>query len=143
MKKILGGPGADVCFECSGRTGGIGLAMHCGTPFPKVVAVGMYDGPADDLYLGEEFCRSAGQILHSRSGGYRLPPENPESGLYHRRWDIIRVHNVIIKLLHTGRLDVSGLITHRFSLDEAPQAYKLIDEGAAGMLKVIFDLTSK
>lgn len=142
VKRILGGPGADVCFECSGQAGGIGLAMHCGTPFPKVVAVGMYDGPADDLFLGEEFCRSAGQILHSRSGGYRLPPEDPGGGLYHRRWDIIRVHNVIIKLLHTGKLDVSGLITHRFPLDEAPQAYRLIDEGAEGMMKVIFDLTT-
>ena len=142
VKRILGGPGADVCFECSGKAGGIGLALHCGTPFPKVVAVGMYDGPADDLYLGEEFCRSAGQILHSRSGGYRLPPEDPGGGLYHRRWDIIRVHNVIIKLLHTGRLDVSGLITHRFPLEKAPQAYKLIDEGAQGMMKVIFDLTA-
>ena len=54
VKRILGGPGADVCFECSGQAGGIGLAMHCGTPFPKVIAVGMYDGPADDLYLGEK-----------------------------------------------------------------------------------------
>ena len=52
------------------------------------------------------------------------------------------MHNVIIKLLHTGKLDVSGLITHRFALEEAPQAYKLIDEGAEGMMKVIFDLTT-
>ncbi len=105
--------------------------------------MGMCDGPADDLYLGEEFCRNAGQNIHSRSSVYRLPPENSESGFYHRRWDIIRVHNVIIKLLHTGRLDVSGLITHRFPFEEAPQAYRLIDEGAAGMLKVVFDLTSE
>ena len=142
VKRILGGSGADVCFECSGRSGGIGLALHCGTPFPKVVAVGMYDGPADDLYLGEEFCRSAGQILHSRSGGYRLPPEDPTGGLYHRRWDIIRVHQVIIKLLHTGKLKVDGLITHRFPLEEAPEAYRLIDEGAEGVMKIIFDLTT-
>ena len=119
------------------------MALQGGTPFPKVVAVGMCDGPANDLYLGEEFCRNTGQILHSRSDGYRLPPENPESGLYLRRWDIIRIHNVIIKLLLTGRLDVSGLITHRIPLEEAPQANKLIDELAAEMLKVIFDLTSE
>ena len=110
--------------------------------FPQGRCRGNVRRAGDDLYLGEEFCRSAGQILHSRSGGYRLPPEDPGGGLYHRRWDIIRMHNVIIKLLHTGRLDVNGLITHRFPLEEAPQAYKLIDEGAQGMMKVIFDLTA-
>ena len=143
VKRILGGPGADVCFECSGQAGGIGLAMHCGTPFRKVVAVGMYDGPADDLYLGEKSSAAApGRFSIRAAAATGFLPRTPDSGLYHRRWDIIRVHNVIIKLLHTGRLDVSGLITHRFALEEAPQAYKLIDEGAAGMMKVIFDLTT-
>ncbi len=79
VRRILGGYGADICFEASGSTRGIGLALHSGTPFPRVVALGMYDGPAKDLYLGEDFCRSAGQILHSRSGGYRLGPELPSA----------------------------------------------------------------
>jgi threonine dehydrogenase-like Zn-dependent dehydrogenase len=144
VKRILGGPGADVVFECSGKMAGIGLALHCGTPFPKVVAVGMYDGPGTDLYLGEEFCRSAGQILHSRSGGYRLPPEAPgEGGYYHRKWDIVRVTKFIIKLLHTGKLNVEGLITHRFPLEKAPEVYKLIDEDPNDIVKVIFDLSLK
>lgn len=49
VRRLLGGHGADVCFEASGRTEGIGLALHCGTPYPKVIALGMYDGPAGDL----------------------------------------------------------------------------------------------
>lgn len=141
VRKLLGGRGADLCFECSGRTAGIGLALHCGTPFPKVIAVGMYDGPASDLYLGEEFCRSAGQIIHSRSGGYRLGPECPTAGLTHRKWDVMRVNRTIIRLLQTGRLDVRGLISHRFPLSGAVQAYELVDRQPASVVKVIFDLT--
>ncbi len=60
VRRILGGPGADLCFDASGSSGGINLALHCGTPFPRVVALGMYEGPAEDLHLGEDFCRSAG-----------------------------------------------------------------------------------
>lgn len=142
VRRILGGHGADICFEASGKTAGIGLALHCGTPYPKVIALGMYDGPAGDLYLGEEFCRSAGMILHSRAGGYRLRPEVPTGeGLYHRKWDIVRINQTIIKLLHTGKLRVDGLISHRFPLTAAPAAYDLIDRHPEQVMKVIFDLT--
>lgn len=141
VRRILGGHGADVCFDCSGKTAGIGLALHCGTPYPKVVAVGMYDEPAGDLLLAEEFCRSAGQILHSRSHGYRLRPEVPTSGgLYHRKWDVVRMVRLIVNLLHTGKLNVEGLITHRFPLDRASEAYELIDRGPTDLIKVVFDV---
>lgn len=141
-QKVLDGHGADVCFECSGTAGGIGLALHCGTPFPKVICEGMYDGPATDLYLGEEFCRSAGQILHSRAGGFRLGPEmGVESGYYHRKWDLPRVTKTVIHLLQTGKLNVDGLISHRFRLEQAKEAYELIDQHPELATKVIFDLT--
>ena len=48
---------------------------------------------------------------------------------------------LIINLLRTGKLNVEGLITHRFPLERAVEAYELIDEGETGMIKVIFDLT--
>lgn len=140
IRDLLGGHGADVVFEASGTASGLTLALRCGTPYPKVVALGMYDGPATDLHLGEEFCRSAGQILHSRSGGFRLGPEHPTEGLYHRKWDIVRVNETIIRLLATGQLNVEGLISHRFSLEEAPIAYDLIDHRPEQTTKVIFDL---
>ena len=140
VRKILGGHGADVCFEASGRHSGIGLALHCGTPFPKVIAIGMYDGPGSDLFLGEEFCRSGGQILHSRSGGFRLGPEM-NGDYYHRKWNVVRVNQTIIKLLQTGRLNVDGLISHRFPLTSAREAYDQIDKHPERVTKVIYDLT--
>ncbi len=144
VKNILGGTGADICFDASGKSGGINLALHCGTPFPRVVALGMYDGPAEDLLLGEDFCRSAGQILHSRSGGYRLAPEFPTAeGLCHRKWDFVRVNKTIISLLHRGKLQVDDLISHRFPLEKAPEAYDLIDRHPEKVTKVIFDLRFK
>ncbi len=142
VQKVLGGHGADVCFECSGSAGGIGLALHCGTPFPIVICEGMYDGPATDLHLGEEFCRSAGQILHSRAGGFRLGPEmGAENSYYHRKWDLPRVTKTVINLLQSGKLNVDGLISHRFRLEQAKIAYELIDQHPEQVTKVIFDLT--
>lgn len=140
VREILGGHGADWCFEASGKTAGIGLALRCGTPFPRVVALGMYDESGSDLKLGEEFCRSSGQILHSRSGGFRLAAEDPTWSLYHRKWDIVRVNQVILRLLSKYKLRVDGLITHRYSLSDANEAYQLIDHHPDRVMKVIFDL---
>lgn len=140
VRELLGGHGADVVFEASGTGSGLTVALRCGTPYPKVVALGMYDGPMTDLRLDEEFCRASGQILHSRSGGYRLGPEQLAGGVYHRKWDIVRVNQTIIRLLATGALRVDGLISHRFMLKEAPTAYDLIDRSPDKVTKVIFDL---
>lgn len=104
--------------------------------------LGRYDCPAHDRRLGKEFCRSSGQILYSRSGGYRLAPEDPTgAGLYHRKWDFVRVNRTVIKLLHSGKLKVYSLISHRFGLEQAPEAYDLIDQCREQVTKVIFDLS--
>lgn len=142
VQKVLSGRGADVCFECSGSAGGISLALHRGTPFPKVICKGMYDGHAGDLYLGEEFCRSAGQILHSRAGGFRLGSEmGAENGYYHRKWDLPRVTKTVINLLQSGKLIIDRLISHRFRLEQVKEASALIDQHPDQVTKVIFDLT--
>ncbi len=39
-------------------------------------------------------------------------------------------------LVRAGRLSLAPLITHRFALEEAPQAYRLFDTRAGGCLKV-------
>jgi threonine dehydrogenase-like Zn-dependent dehydrogenase len=38
--------------------------------------------------------------------------------------------------VQSGRFDPTPLITHRFSLDEIPQAYQLFGERSDGVLKV-------
>ena len=42
----------------------------------------------------------------------------------------------LLALVQSGRFDPTPLITHRFSLDEIPQAYRLFGERSDGVLKV-------
>ena len=42
----------------------------------------------------------------------------------------------LLSLVQSGRFDPTPLITHRFSLDEIPQAYQLFGDRSDGVLKV-------
>lgn len=70
-----------------------------------------------------------------------MRPEVPTGeGLYHRKWDTVRINKTIIKLLHSGKLKVEGLISHRFPLGRAREAYELIEEHPEQVTKVVFDV---
>ena len=45
-----------------------------------------------------------------------------------------------IELLQAGRIDLSGLVTHRFGLEEAEQAFQMAVDPSA--FKVVFDVLS-
>jgi predicted dehydrogenase/threonine dehydrogenase-like Zn-dependent dehydrogenase len=67
----------------------------------------------------------------SRSyGPGRYDPLYEEKGidypLGHVRWTEARNMEAVVELIAAGKLDVAGLITHRFAIEQAPQAYSLI-----------------
>jgi predicted dehydrogenase/NADPH:quinone reductase-like Zn-dependent oxidoreductase len=53
------------------------------------------------------------------------------------RWTQQRNSEAVLDMMASGALDVKPLITHRFSIDEAPEAYKLLD--APGTLGIVID----
>jgi predicted dehydrogenase/threonine dehydrogenase-like Zn-dependent dehydrogenase len=70
-------------------------------------------------------------FINSRSyGPGRYDPAYEENGqdypLGYVRWTEGRNLEAVASLLGSGKLDVSPLITHRFPIEEAPQAYQLI-----------------
>jgi predicted dehydrogenase len=70
-------------------------------------------------------------FLNSRSyGPGRYDPAYEEGGLDYPpgyvRWTEGRNLEAIVELIASERLDVQPLITHRFPIDQAPQAYELI-----------------
>jgi len=50
-----GDRGADVVFQCRGRGSALHTALRCLRPQGTVIDLAFYDGPGDDLRLGEEF----------------------------------------------------------------------------------------
>ncbi|MBN2146720.1 MAG: bi-domain-containing oxidoreductase [Anaerolineales bacterium] len=70
-------------------------------------------------------------FVNSRSyGPGRYDPAYEEGGrdypLGYVRWSEGRNLEAIVDLLHSGRLDVHPLISHRYPIEKAPQAYELI-----------------
>ena len=70
-------------------------------------------------------------FVNSRSyGPGRYDPAYEEGGqdypIGYVRWTEGRNLQAVVDLLAAGRLDVRPLITHRFPIEQAPQAYELI-----------------
>ncbi|MCX2977393.1 bi-domain-containing oxidoreductase [Candidatus Marimicrobium litorale] len=53
------------------------------------------------------------------------------------RWTQQRNFEAVLDMMASGALDVKPLITHRFAIDEAPEAYKLLD--TRGTLGIVID----
>lgn len=70
-------------------------------------------------------------FINSRSyGPGRYDPSYEEGGrdypLGYVRWTEGRNFETVVELLESGKLDVAPLITHRFPIEKAPQAYEVI-----------------
>jgi threonine dehydrogenase-like Zn-dependent dehydrogenase len=134
VRGILG-PGCDVVFETSGNIKALHESIRCGAPrYSKVLAVAWYQGPAQNLYLGEEFHHGLGacQIISAGPGIHARLPSSPG-----RQWDEVRVVKTFFKLLAEGKVQVGDLITHRFNFEEAEKAYELIDRHPEDIIKVL------
>ncbi|MBD3305239.1 hypothetical protein GF339_02710 [candidate division KSB3 bacterium] len=46
-----------------------------------------------------------------------------------------------LNLLQSGRLDPNALITHRFALDEAAEAFRLAIARERGVIKILLDVS--
>ncbi len=55
------------------------------------------------------------------------------------RWTENRNMQAFQDLIHTGKIDIGYLTSHRFSLDEAPNAYDLILDKSEGFLGIIIE----
>ena len=123
----LDGVGVDVAIEFSGSYGALQQAMRSVRVGGTVVAAGFYG--AGELALGEEFHHNRLTLVASM-GGWSSPPREP-------RWPRSRARTLAAELLASGRLQTTGLITHRFPLAEANAAYELIDRSPAEVLRAL------
>jgi len=121
--------GADLCIEISGSPQALHEAIRCACYNGRVVCSGFFPGASEGLFLGEEFHHNRIQLICSQIK--RLSP-----ALSHR-WNHERLARTILSLQQDGRLDLTGLITHRIPFREAARAYDLLDRGAEDCLQVV------
>ncbi|MFC5061893.1 zinc-dependent alcohol dehydrogenase [Actinomycetospora atypica] len=117
-----GDHGADVVFQCRGRSAALATALRLLRPQATVIDLAFYAGGADDVRLGEEFhhnglgvrCAQIGRVPRSLRG----------------TWDRDRLSAATLDLLAArGGALVENVITDRVPLDEAPEHLIALADG--------------
>jgi predicted dehydrogenase/threonine dehydrogenase-like Zn-dependent dehydrogenase len=142
VSQLTRGIGADVVLITAATPSDapVRLAADCVRQKGRVVVVGAVglNLPRQPFYLKEaEF------VISCSYGAGRYDPEYEERGhdypVGHVRWTEQRNMQAILDLMGSGRLDLSRLISHRFSVDEADRAYEMIQKGTEPYLGVVLN----
>jgi predicted dehydrogenase/threonine dehydrogenase-like Zn-dependent dehydrogenase len=118
----------------------IELAANAVRSKGRVVAIGAVglNLPRQPFYLKEaEF------VVSCSYGAGRYDPEYEERGHDYppgyARWTEQRNMQAILDLMGSGRLDLGPLITHRFKVDDAEAAYRLIESSRDTYLGILLE----
>jgi threonine dehydrogenase-like Zn-dependent dehydrogenase len=129
IRELTDGRGADVCLEVSGHYGALNEAIRAVAYSSRVVAAGFFQGGGEPLRLGEEFHHNRVAVICSQISG--VAPS-----LQHR-WNEYRLASTAVRLGSEGRVDLKALISHEFGIEQAPEAFELLDQRPAEALQVV------
>jgi 2-desacetyl-2-hydroxyethyl bacteriochlorophyllide A dehydrogenase len=128
LQAECGAHGADLSFELSGNPLALDQAIAI-TGFSGRVVIGSWYGQKRaDLNLGGRFHRSRIRLISSQVS--TLAPERSA------RWDKGRRLHVAWEMLR--RVRPAHLVTHRFPLEQAREAYALLDQRPEEAIQVLF-----
>lgn len=124
----LAGIDADLVYELTGNPAALNTALAL-TGFDGRIVIGSWYGrKRAEIDLGGHFHRSRIRLISSQVS--TIAPQ------YQGRWTKARRFDVAWPLLRT--LDPATLITHRFPITAAAEAYALLDQQPATALQVLF-----
>lgn len=122
------GQGADLTFELSGNPSALNDAIAL-TRFSGRIVIGSWYGEKPvEVDLGGTFHRSRIRLISSQVS--TISPE------LDGRWDKSRRFDITWKALE--RIKPEKWVTHRFSIDQAAEAYRLLDENPQQAMQVLF-----
>lgn len=119
--------GADLTFELSGNPTALNDAIALTTFTGRVVIGSWYGEKPAEIELGGKFHRSRIKLISSQVS--TIAPE------LEGRWDKARRFDAAWKAIE--RIKPEKWITHRFSIDEAVEAYRLLDESQEETIQVL------
>jgi threonine dehydrogenase-like Zn-dependent dehydrogenase len=129
VREFTGGRGADRVIELTGAYPALHEAIRVAGVSGTVIAAGFYQGPATALALGEEFHHNQVTLVSSQIGNVPAALRD--------RWSRDRLHETVMRLCVSGRLDPSPLVSHVIPARQAADAYRLLDSPPADLLQVI------
>lgn len=127
--------GYDCVIEASGHPGGFMQALNVARIRGKV-AVPSAPHQHVQVRLYDEVMNKSLQILGAHGSSQ---PGNPTAN---DRWSEPLQKEWFLQLVAEGRLDVSGIVSHRVPYTEAPAIYKGLIENSGEYLGVVFDWTN-
>jgi threonine dehydrogenase-like Zn-dependent dehydrogenase len=127
VMEATSGRGADVAIEVSSSPRALQSAIEVTGQEGVILTVSYYGSRPVTLTLAPEFHFRRHRIVSSQvsSLGSGLQP----------RWDFPRRFGTVLSYL--PRLNIDKMITHRFELGDAPDAYRLIDSDPGDTFGVI------
>jgi 2-desacetyl-2-hydroxyethyl bacteriochlorophyllide A dehydrogenase len=129
LADVLGDEGADLIFELSGNPGALNEAiLHTG--FGGRIVIGSWYGTKQaTIDLGGRFHRSRIQILSSQVS--TIAPHL--QGRWSKERRLAQAWNFL------PALPIEQLITHRFPIEQATDAYALLDQRPQMVVQVLFE----
>jgi threonine dehydrogenase-like Zn-dependent dehydrogenase len=131
IKELTENRGADVCIEISGSYRALHEAIRSTAYNSKVVSSGFYQGEGTGLFLGEEFHHNRVNVVSSQIFGVSLALDH--------RWTVGRLERTVMSLAAEQKIGLKQLVTHVFALEEADEAFRLLDENPAEAVQVVLE----
>jgi threonine dehydrogenase-like Zn-dependent dehydrogenase len=140
LRELCGGRGPDSCIDAVGMEAdgsklhtflGLGLKMEAGAPTAlnwcistvrkggTVSIIGVYGPPWNMIPIGTAMNKGLTLRMNQCTGRRYMPH--------------------LLEHIQAGRVDPKGIITHRFSLEDAPHAYHLFAQKRDGCIKCVLD----
>jgi len=110
---------ADVVYEVTGSPAVVPGAFRLARRLGRVVLLGSSRGPVSVDFHDE--AHTLGLEIIGAHNSTHPPGETP-----HTPWSLSRHAELFHDLLAARRVDVSGLITHRYSGEQAPEAFRML-----------------
>jgi threonine dehydrogenase-like Zn-dependent dehydrogenase len=128
-------PGADLVFQCRGKSAALGGALRSLRPQGTVIDLAFYQGGAADLRLGEEFHHNG---LSIRCAQISRVPRGLES-----IWDRQRLSAETVGFLRSdGDLVAEHLITDVVPFEEGPAFVRELGDRRRHTIQAVFDMRS-
>jgi threonine dehydrogenase-like Zn-dependent dehydrogenase len=131
IKGLTENRGADVCIEISGSYRALHEAIRSTAYNSKVVSSGFFQGEGVGLSLGEEFHHNRVNVVSSQIFGVSLALDH--------RWTVERLERTVMALAAEGKIGLKSLVTHVFGIDEADEAFRLLDEDPGEAVQVVLE----
>jgi threonine dehydrogenase-like Zn-dependent dehydrogenase len=129
IKDLTENRGADVCIEISGSYQALHEAIRSTAYNSKVVSSGFFQGEGIGLSLGEEFHHNRVNVVCSQIFGV--------SPALDHRWTVERLERTVMNLAAEERIGLKPLVTHTFRVEDADEAFRLLDEDPSEAVQVI------